>query len=418
MGSRLRGRGPRGTILRAARGWGKREILNEVARGIRADGHRLVDLDLSSCAIHPDEFTCHVALACLEAFIPHRSTHVTGMTGPPAPVARLRALAGSGDLEPLGDAGAAVTEILHGLEPRSGTAANLVRLALSLPGRLAAHSRTSVPVVIHNLDATARLSPFPGLREISSLVARSFRPSGIRFVASVSPEGRPGSLVKAAQTALSGDLDLVDVPPMTEEEVGSRRLHAATAGRLLTARTLAAHVSGGTELEEAITLEMDPDRGRLHHELRFDYGILIEKTRGHAASRAILNVLAREDGLDLTGIASRMRRSPGSTLDYLRWLTEVALVRRDGRRYHFTDPLLRLYVLLYETPEHPLDPSGRAVVIRRFLSGLSAPPAPLRPRGRPRGKTGRRRARSGSAAAPQVGEPGKKDAAEDLMEID
>ena len=103
-------------------------------------------------------------------------------------------------------------------------------------------------------------------------------------------------------------------------------LLSLTGGRLLTLDLLGARLRKGESLAAALSAEAADPGGRLCQELRFDYTIQIERTRGYAACKAILNVLAREDGLDLTGIARRMRRSGGSTLDYLRWLSEVGLV--------------------------------------------------------------------------------------------
>ena len=102
--------------------------------------------------------------------------------------------------------------------------------------------------------------------------------------------------------------------------------------------------------------------------------------------------------IDLTGIATRLRRSAGSTLDYLRWLIEVDLIRREGRRYRFADPILRLHVLLHEVPERPPDSEGRRSAVDRFLATLHDEPIPLRPLGRPRGARGVRAGAPAGAA--------------------
>src|SRR5687767_8187009 len=57
--------------------------------------------------------------------------------------------------------------------------------------------------------------------------------------------------------------------------------------------------------------------------------------------------------MTLTEISQRLRRTPGSTKDYLSWLEDVDLVTSRQKRYSFTDPLLRLWVRLHCRPEPP-----------------------------------------------------------------
>ena len=72
-----------------------------------------------------------------------------------------------------------------------------------------------------------------------------------------------------------------------------------------------------------------------------------------AELNAAYEILGDEDGLKLTDIAVRLRRTPGSTKDYLSWLEDVDLVTSRQKRYSFTDPLLRLWVSLHCRPVPP-----------------------------------------------------------------
>ena len=51
----------------------------------------------------------------------------------------------------------------------------------------------------------------------------------------------------------------------------------------------------------------------------------------------------------------RLRRTPGSTKDYLSWLEDVDLVTSRQKRYSFTDPMLRLWVRLHCRTTPPAD---------------------------------------------------------------
>ena len=58
-------------------------------------------------------------------------------------------------------------------------------------------------------------------------------------------------------------------------------------------------------------------------------------------------MLALEEPLTLTEIAHRLRRTPGSTKDYLSWLEDVDLIVSRQKRYSYSDPMLRLWVRLH-----------------------------------------------------------------------
>jgi hypothetical protein len=49
----------------------------------------------------------------------------------------------------------------------------------------------------------------------------------------------------------------------------------------------------------------------------------------------------------LTEIALRLRRTPGSTKDYLSWLEDVDLITSRQKRYSFSDPMMRVWVRLH-----------------------------------------------------------------------
>ena len=66
-------------------------------------------------------------------------------------------------------------------------------------------------------------------------------------------------------------------------------------------------------------------------------------------------MLAEEEPLTLTEIALRLRRTPGSTKDYLSWLEDVDLIVSRQKRYSFADPLLRLWVRLHGRAVPPAD---------------------------------------------------------------
>jgi hypothetical protein len=97
-----------------------------------------------------------------------------------------------------------------------------------------------------------------------------------------------------------------------------------------------------------------PD-GRLTSACRAAYEFRLHRARGYGALKAILGVLAEEEALNLTEIAHRLHRTPGSTKDYLSWLEDVDLVTSQRKRYSYEDPVLRLFVRLHGRAVPPTD---------------------------------------------------------------
>ena len=82
-------------------------------------------------------------------------------------------------------------------------------------------------------------------------------------------------------------------------------------------------------------------------------------------------MLAEEEPLTLTEIALRLRRTPGSTKDYLSWLEDVDLIASRQKRYSFADPLLRLWVRLHCRPTPPTD-EDLAREVHTYVLGAAA----------------------------------------------
>jgi len=121
----------------------------------------------------------------------------------------------------------------------------------------------------------------------------------------------------------------------------------------------------------ALAAALGPD-GSLTARCRESYEFRLHRARGYGALKAILGVLAEQEGLTLTEISQRLHRTPGSTKDYLSWLEDVDLVTVHRKRYTFDDPLLRLFVRLHAQPVPPTtDDVTREVAI--FATEASAP---------------------------------------------
>ncbi len=210
---------------------------------------------------------------------------------------------------------------------------------------------------------------FPGLRHVLRELLQSLSESGNRFVLTSRYVARAHRLLRDG----TARFEVIHLPALTAPEVTgmlpsmgeaasedrdflSRTIQALSDGRATYVRAIseaAAGVSGRAgDPISALTALLTSD-GSLTAWCGYRYELRLHRARGYGALKAILEILAAEEPLTLTEIAHRLRRTPGSTKDYLSWLEDVDLVVSRQKRYSFVDPLLRLWVRLHCRPVPP-----------------------------------------------------------------
>ena len=146
------------------------------------------------------------------------------------------------------------------------------------------------------------------------------------------------------------------MPPLTPAEVGEvlAQGSGATAEELIRAsfgwpryaRALLERLRGGASLATAWAEEMAKG-GRLELMAHHTYETLLLRSRGYGISKAALDAVAREEGLNLKALVARLGRTPGATRDYLQWLVGVDALRMEGKRYVYVDGMVRQWVRLH-----------------------------------------------------------------------
>ena len=238
---------------------------------------------------------------------------------------------------------------------------------LRLLGRPARRAAAPPAFLIDGLLELRTFESFPGLRSVlgefldalqespnrfalaSRYVARTLRllrgrPD--RFEVIHLPRLSPAEAMAAVAARGAGRTD-------AERNDAGRLVHALADGRPVYVDRLAAALSpGGSDPVRALAAQLAPG-APLYWICRFSYELRLHRARGYGALKAILGVLADEEPLTLTAVASRLGRTPGSTRDYLAWLEDVDLVGVRQKRFSFADPLLRLWVRLHCRPAPP-----------------------------------------------------------------
>ena len=246
---------------------------------------------------------------------------------------------------------------------------------------------------------------FPGLRSVLRDLLAALAASGNRFVVTSRYTARALRLLRDAPA----QFEIVHVAPLTAAEIratlpaGSDGDRAATPmheaeddrareelarlvqalsegrpayARMLTETSAAMATRGAADPVSALAALLAPG-GALTLNCRYCYELRLHRARGYGALKAILEVLAEEEPLTLTEIALRLRRTPGSTKDYLSWLEDVDLIVSHQKRYSYADPMMRLWVRLHCRPAPPSNEDVVREVHRYVMSRLpSAEPAP------------------------------------------
>jgi hypothetical protein len=217
---------------------------------------------------------------------------------------------------------------------------------------------------------------FPGLRTALRELLKTLAGSSNRFVLTTRYISRAHRLLRDATSRF----EVIHVPPLSSAEVRdlllsidggqallgdasdslARSVSTLSDGRVGYAEAIGDALSrmvdaqGNGDPVSALTLLLSPD-GRLAASCAVCYELRLHRARGYGALKAILEILAQEEPLTLTEVAQRLRRTPGSTKDYLSWLEDVDLIVSQRKRYSFSDPLLRVWVRLYCRPSCPSD---------------------------------------------------------------
>lgn len=225
---------------------------------------------------------------------------------------------------------------------------------------------------------------FPGLRTVATEFIAELAESPNRFVLTTRFGHRARRLLRGAPDRYVS----TSIPPLAAEEVAralddtaphqslpseiASTVQRLTGGRPADVRALGTAMAGlgPADPVTALVAQMSPG-GELHGRLRYAYEVRLHRARGYGALKAILDVLARQQPLTLTEISQRLKRTPGSTKDYLSWLEDVDLISVEKKRYTFRDPLLRLWVQLHCRPS-PVSEAELAQAVRAFAANALA----------------------------------------------
>lgn len=353
---------PRHVALFGLRRIGKTLVCQEQMRRLHARGQVIpVYLDLQDLASSPELFAQrYVGLSCFWAV-----DHGEGPADPYLNATDLLQTSAAKQLVVTRTAAALINEM--GKQKTDYT--TLLNIAFDFPERLAEALGRPLMYFLDEFPELLTLGSFPGVGDpLKHFRAALQRQTRVAYVITGSAVSATEHIVQDHQSPLFLQFRALELHLFTPED--TQTLTEKLAGRLSSAAQAAIHtytfghpfyvtalaervreLAAGEAaamtpelISQAFVLETLENRGQIYGYCRYLYDISLQKARGYGVLKALLQILATEDDLTLSEIASRLRRQASAARDYLRRLMEVDLLVERGGHYSYADPVFRYWV--------------------------------------------------------------------------
>jgi AAA+ ATPase superfamily predicted ATPase len=263
-----------------------------------------------------------------------------------------------------------VEPLLHELEKARPDRQALLRQAFHFPQEAAQIRQCSLALILDEFQEIRTLIHYPNSQNVLALLRAEMQSqSGIFYLLAGSAVSvltglfsNPDSPLFAQFTrlpveAFNRESTAMLVRKLTDNRASADLLpliHSLTNGhpfyitalcrRLMNLVDVAQRPLDADTAKQAFLTETLAPHGRIYDFCRYMYDLSLQKASGYGALKAVLQILATEEGLTASQIARKLRVTGGTASDYLRWLREVDLVTDREHAYYFCDPVLRFWV--------------------------------------------------------------------------
>lgn len=249
----------------------------------------------------------------------------------------------------------------------------LLELAFGLPAHLAQERGMRFVVILDEFQEIRTLENFTDTRNVvaifranlqhQSRVAYFLAGSAITALSGMIADYRSPLFVQLVQIPLGGfDRDSTAalvahwLPEAAQNSFLTEEIYALTQGHpfyitALCQRMGAYHETADRPLtprlaRESFVVETLSHTGAIYELCRYVHDVALHRATGYASLKAVLHILATEEGLTASAVSRRLKVTPGTARNYLRWLVEVDLVIEKDKHYYFRDPVLRYWVAM------------------------------------------------------------------------
>lgn len=246
----------------------------------------------------------------------------------------------------------------------------LLRQAFRFPRQVVARKNTRLVLVFDEFQEIRTLENFPDSRNVLALFRAEMQTqSGVAYLLAGSAVSVLLHLLSHPDSPLFAQFTRLAVEPfpsastkilvdkLINEELDPDLyplIHALAVGHPYYITALSRRLSYlidvvqrpavSDTVKQAFLIETLAPGGRIYDFCRYVYDLSLQKASGYGSLKAVLQILATEEGLTATQIGRRLHVSSATASDYLRWLCEVDLIQEKDYRYFFCDPVLRFWV--------------------------------------------------------------------------
>lgn len=344
---------------------GKTLLLKELIRQVRETEPEITPayLDFSALCSSPENFVLgYIGSICYWIFEKGQSDPEAYFNASTLPVT----LAKHGADDLLED----IQPILQELSRAKPDRQALLRQAFRFPRQVVSKRTTRLALVFDEFQEIQTLENFPESRNVLSLFRAEMQTqSGIVYFLAGSAISILSHLISHPDSPLFAQFTRLSVEPFPRastrllvEKLITEPLeadiypliHSLTVGHPFYITALSRRLSYLIEVvqrpanqdtvKQAFLIETLAPGGRIYDFCRYVYDLSLQKASGYGSLKAVLQILATDDGLTATQIARRLRVTSATASDYLRWLCEVDLIQVKDHLYSFRDPVLRFWV--------------------------------------------------------------------------
>ena len=344
---------------------GKTLLLKELIRRTLSDTPTIlpVYLDFSAICSSPENFVSgFIGLVCYWVLEKGQQNPEPYLSPSTLPLALSQA--GAKDLLEY------VQPILQELERSRPDRQVLLRRAFSFPHQVVAAREVSLMLVFDEFQEIRTLENYPNSRNVIALYRSEIQTqSKIQYILAGSAITILSNMLSDPQSPLFTQFTRLSVGTFSREStrelaiklVGGTLgedlypvIHSLTNGhpyyitalcrRLNYFIDVVKHPVSSDTIKQAFLVETLTPGGRIYDFCRYVYDLSLQKASGYGSLKAILQILAVEEGLTTSQIARKLHVTPGSASDYLRWLCGVDLTTEKDHTYYYRDPILRFWV--------------------------------------------------------------------------
>jgi hypothetical protein len=344
---------------------GKTLLLKELIRQVLETEPDItpVYLDFSALCSSPENFVLgYIGSICYWLFEKGHSDPEAYLNASTLPVTLARH--GADDL--LDD----IQPILQELARAKPDRQSLLRQAFRFPRQVVSKRKTHLALELDEFQEIQTLENFPESRNVLALFRAEMQTqTGIVYFLAGSAINILSHLISHPESPLFAQFTRLPVEPFSRastrllvEKLITEPLdadmypliHSLTSGHPFYITALSRRLSYLIEVvqraanedtvKQAFLIETLAPGGRIYDFCRYVYDLSLQKASGYGSLKAVLQILATDDGLTATQVARRLRVTSATASDYLRWLCEVDLIQVKDHIYSFHDPVLRFWV--------------------------------------------------------------------------